>query len=472
MARMFGTSHQARYWLSTDSCGLCCAFFTVFLILYSLWVMTNQILMSNLDIATMHVIIFNTFGFLALASHMTAMFTNPGAVPRIAEPLPGDAQRLKEALAQNSTQRKRTKGWCHRCVAYKPPRAHHDSVTGRCIVKLDHFCPWTNNAIGVRNHKSFLLFIFYTFLMCSYALALLFRLAYLSMQTPDESNVPQVKKLRGRRSSDLVVVTPLPIIEANASFLLEETRPQIEIGFNCVIVGVFAILFGLFTSCMLCDQWSVVTTHVAKIDRLKGDAEDLEAYSGVNEIFGASTHRCRIEWLLPTLPRFPHSIQDEILGYQTAPASRTWIDPELGHSLPDESKEASATPTKATPSQNEMLQSPLVQATSHQGVPNTTTTNFSHVDNPDSASPRVEIVHPDTISTPSEKEAPTTNDSPPAGGLRSPIGATLTASTPSTSASNGSGDTIAFNFLSFVPLLGRFLPGNSSSEKKTTRHAE
>mmetsp|Transcript_7813 Transcript_7813/g.10902 ORF Transcript_7813/g.10902 Transcript_7813/m.10902 type:complete len:393 (+) Transcript_7813:244-1422(+) len=320
MARMFGTSHQARYWLSTDSCGLCCAFFTVFLILYSLWVMTNQILMSNLDIATMHVIIFNTFGFLALASHMTAMFTNPGAVPRIAEPLPGDAQRLKEALAQNSTQRKRTKGWCHRCVAYKPPRAHHDSVTGRCIVKLDHFCPWTNNAIGVRNHKSFLLFIFYTFLMCSYALALLFRLAYLSMQTPDESNVPQVKKLRGRRSSDLVVVTPLPIIEANASFLLEETRPQIEIGFNCVIVGVFAILFGLFTSCMLCDQWSVLSTNVAKIDRLKG--EELAVSSEVNEVFGGKSRGFHLHWLIPVPPNYPDSVHDDVMGYRLPPEAQ------------------------------------------------------------------------------------------------------------------------------------------------------
>ena len=36
-------------------------------------------------------------------------------------------------------------------------------MTGRCIVKLDHYCPWTNNAIGVRNHKFFLLFIWYTF---------------------------------------------------------------------------------------------------------------------------------------------------------------------------------------------------------------------------------------------------------------------------------------------------------------------
>ena len=29
---------------------------------------------------------------------------------------------------------------CRKCNDnFKPPRAHHDSVTGRCIVKMDHF---------------------------------------------------------------------------------------------------------------------------------------------------------------------------------------------------------------------------------------------------------------------------------------------------------------------------------------------
>ena len=37
---------------------------------------------------------------------------------------------------------------CHKCNDnFKPGRAHHDSVTGRCIVKFDHFCPWVGNAV-------------------------------------------------------------------------------------------------------------------------------------------------------------------------------------------------------------------------------------------------------------------------------------------------------------------------------------
>lgn len=32
--------------------------------------------------------------------------------------------------------------WCSQCSNWKPDRAHHCSSSGRCILKMDHFCPW------------------------------------------------------------------------------------------------------------------------------------------------------------------------------------------------------------------------------------------------------------------------------------------------------------------------------------------
>lgn len=33
--------------------------------------------------------------------------------------------------------------WCSSCCCWKPDRAHHCREIGRCVRKMDHFCPWS-----------------------------------------------------------------------------------------------------------------------------------------------------------------------------------------------------------------------------------------------------------------------------------------------------------------------------------------
>lgn len=56
--------------------------------------------------------------------------------------------------------------YCNVCEGYKAPRSHHCRKCGRCIIKMDHHCPWINNCVGWGNHMSFTCFLAFAVLGC------------------------------------------------------------------------------------------------------------------------------------------------------------------------------------------------------------------------------------------------------------------------------------------------------------------
>lgn len=78
-----------------------------------------------------------------------------------------------------------------------------------------------------------------------------------------------------------------------------------------------AVLFGLFTCCMMLDQHTVVATNTTAIDRLKGEYHGVSHRHDVNEVFGGKDGRFRLDWLLPVPAAFPSSIAPDLLGYRT-----------------------------------------------------------------------------------------------------------------------------------------------------------
>ncbi|CCF56293.1 hypothetical protein KAFR_0A08590 [Kazachstania africana CBS 2517] len=60
---------------------------------------------------------------------------------------------------------------CQTCMFWKPDRCHHCSSCNRCILKMDHHCPWFAECIGFKNQKYFIQFLFYC---TSYSIIVLF----------------------------------------------------------------------------------------------------------------------------------------------------------------------------------------------------------------------------------------------------------------------------------------------------------
>jgi len=100
-----------------------------------------------------------------------AISTDPGSVPEDSEWMPGrrsDARDEDYATHTRTSEVKHTGAprYCKWCECYKPDRCHHCRVCRSCILRMDHHCPWIANCVGFRNHKYFLLLVFYSLSCC------------------------------------------------------------------------------------------------------------------------------------------------------------------------------------------------------------------------------------------------------------------------------------------------------------------
>ncbi|CAO3634918.1 unnamed protein product [Cunninghamella blakesleeana] len=115
---------------------------------------------------------FNVFVIMIYINYALTCLTDPGSVPP--NYIPSQQHHL-EVKRSNHAPR-----FCKTCQNYKPPRAHHCRQCGKCVLKMDHHCPWINNCVGFANYCHFIRFLFYVFIGCIYLLVLLsYRLSKL-----------------------------------------------------------------------------------------------------------------------------------------------------------------------------------------------------------------------------------------------------------------------------------------------------
>eukprot|EP00043_Microstomoeca_roanoka_P021265 m.255015 g.255015 ORF g.255015 m.255015 type:complete len:271 (-) comp19020_c0_seq1:102-914(-) len=251
---------NSRIWLNIDCCGLFTAVLTYNLILLGLIGALQIVNFSSIASSFLFLLLMTSLA-LAATSHMRCMLTDPGAVPTLSreielEDIPRGELRLRNGEYVSV---------CHKCHTYKPDRAHHCSICGRCIRRMDHHCPWVNNCVGENNQKYFILFTCYIFLSA---------IALLSILIQFFHSCSSLKE---------------------CVFRAEDTaRPLILLG-----LVMECLLFGLFTLIMTCDQVFNIMNETSTIDRLKGGQLETVTESRLEKLQNVFGSEFGWTWLIP-----------------------------------------------------------------------------------------------------------------------------------------------------------------------------
>ncbi|KAI0059591.1 zf-DHHC-domain-containing protein [Artomyces pyxidatus] len=109
-----------------------------------------------------HLSVTYALTFLAFTSLIVCVARDPGPIPDPKSTLARADMTLEEALLTPPPDDDYTHPgkWCRVCWAPKPERAHHCSQCGRCVLKMDHHCPWMGaKCIGHRTYAPFIHFL-------------------------------------------------------------------------------------------------------------------------------------------------------------------------------------------------------------------------------------------------------------------------------------------------------------------------
>lgn len=123
--------------------------------------------------------IFTWCASMCVVSYILTAWADAGRVPDSWRPRTEDARAAgtpphppavtaASMLAADGAPR-----YCQKCACFKPDRTHHCSSCARCVLCMDHHCPFTGNAcIGFGNRKFFVLFLYYAAAGCALATVL------------------------------------------------------------------------------------------------------------------------------------------------------------------------------------------------------------------------------------------------------------------------------------------------------------
>ncbi|CAN6641617.1 hypothetical protein TRVA0_018S02586 [Trichomonascus vanleenenianus] len=109
--------------------------------------------------------IFAFFVLIALTCWIQVLRVGPGHADAVPVEEASDPERMPNTFLCDPQGFRQ---YCSSCQKIKPDRAHHSSQLERCVPKMDHYCAWLSSTIGRANHKLFLQFLFYAYMVLGY----------------------------------------------------------------------------------------------------------------------------------------------------------------------------------------------------------------------------------------------------------------------------------------------------------------
>jgi len=128
---------------------------------------------------------------------------------------------------------------CTTCRTVVPHRSKHCRELDRCVYRFDHYCPFVGNAIGLKNHRLFVFFLFWNVV----SISLYFSLLYKWVQR--QSVVGQLKHIK-THMFNFVLLTVFP-------------------GLACLILLIFT--FSLLVSNLYLISWNLTTNEYINYKR-------------------------------------------------------------------------------------------------------------------------------------------------------------------------------------------------------------
>ncbi|PWY96465.1 zf-DHHC-domain-containing protein [Aspergillus sclerotioniger CBS 115572] len=134
--------------------------------------------------------------------------------------------------------------YCSTCCHYKTDRAHHCREVDRCVLKMDHFCPWVGGVVSETSFKFFIQFVFYTMLFCTFSLIVC------------ATFTAEMKRQTGGANVHLAIGIGLCVFRSHKSFWL-----------FCLTINRSS-LFGLFTFGMTLSSLQLAMLNMSTIENL------------------------------------------------------------------------------------------------------------------------------------------------------------------------------------------------------------